>query len=202
MTRANLRRSELCAVELLCCQGLSSIYELSVLDVRRLSLPVSVIFESFAGFCRETGVPRNTFAPRLHASAEGITLRRGGTFVILYDERTRSRARLNWTLAHELGHVMLGHSGEGAAHEEREANAFAASLLCPAAAVRFLALKSRTPLDAEALCRIFPLSRDAAVYRLRELSRPTSRAMTDAEINLLLCLFGRLPEQEHETLKL
>ena len=40
-------------------------------------------------------------------------------------------ARLNFTLAHELGHIVLKHHS-GQPWEEREADCFAANLLCPA----------------------------------------------------------------------
>ncbi len=43
-------------------------------------------------------------------------------------------ARLRFTLAHELGHRLLGHTGSALA-EEREADCFASHLLCPEAAV-------------------------------------------------------------------
>lgn len=39
-------------------------------------------------------------------------------------------ARLRFTLAHELGHRVLGHTGTSA-REEREADLFASHLLCP-----------------------------------------------------------------------
>lgn len=35
-----------------------------------------------------------------------------------------------WSLAHELGHIVMGHREDGAA-EEREANCYAQHLLCP-----------------------------------------------------------------------
>ena len=56
--RAELRRSELCAVDLLCRQGFSSIYDYLSLSVTRLILPVSALFDSFSSFCEKTGAYR------------------------------------------------------------------------------------------------------------------------------------------------
>jgi len=50
-------------------------------------------------------------------------------YVILYNENALPRV-INWALAHELGHIFLGHiKDEGI--EEIEANFFAAELLAP-----------------------------------------------------------------------
>lgn len=197
MRRAALRRAELCAVDLLCEQGLTSIYDLAALDVRRLTLPVRVVFESFGGFCAQTGADRTHFAPRPHTTAEGLTLRRDGDYLILYDELTENFRRLNWTLAHELGHVMLGHTGEGGDVEEREAGAFAASLLCPAVALRYIEKRDGRMPRPEEITAFFPLSQEAAVYRLREMKKAPP-PLADSEINLLLCLFGRIPTAKCE----
>lgn len=190
MRRAALRRSELCAVSLLCEQGLSSIYALSQLQIPRMKLPVAVEFDSFDGFCTRTGTARTSLPEGL---PEGMTLRFGGKYLILYREGEHPR-RLNFTLAHELGHVLLGHVGEQMRAEEAEANAFAASLLCPAAAVYYLSHRDGGFPTAEALTAIFPLSLEAARLRLRDLCKKPKRPPTDEEITLLLQLFGRIAD--------
>ena len=50
---------------------------------------------------------------------------------------TRMTQRIK-TLAHELGHIVLRHTGQSDA-EEAEANCFAGHLLCPMPAIRNMA---------------------------------------------------------------
>lgn len=186
MKRAAIRRSELCATELLALQSFSSIYDLSALRIPQLSLPVDVTFESFRGFAARTGAPLPSPLP------EGMTVRHGGRYVVLYDDRAENERRLAFTLAHELGHIMLGHAGECEEVEEREANAFAASLLAPAIVFFYLAHRDGAPPSAEEMTVIFPLSREAAENRRRDLLRRPPSPPTDAEIALLLHLFGKI----------
>ncbi len=42
--------------------------------------------------------------------AEGMTLLIGGVHHICYDDSIQPRGRVRFTLAHELGHILLGHS--------------------------------------------------------------------------------------------
>ena len=190
MRRAELRRSELCAVELLCRQEFSSVYDYLSRPVTRLSLPVRAVFDSFSSFCEKTGTPREAFS----SDADALTVRRDGQYVILYNERIASERRRAFTLAHELGHILLSHAGEAPATEEREANAFAASLLCPEILFRYLEHRDG-PFDEEKMTAVFSLSREAAAHRLRDLRRRTPRQPTDTEIALLLCLFGKIAEK-------
>lgn len=87
--------------------------------------------------------------------------------------------RENWSIAHELGHLALGHHVDGAsAHtldrHEAEANAFAAELLLPETAVRAM---DWTTIDTAGLAlRVwqFGVSTDAIAKRLEALRiKPT-----------------------------
>lgn len=187
MKRAAIRRSELCAVELLCAQSFSSIYDLSTLSVSRLALPVAVTFEGFSSFVEKTGVSLPDPTP------EGLTLRHAGRYFVLYNDRTENGRRLSFTLAHELGHIMLAHAGEDREREEREANAFAASLLSPAIVFHYLRFRDGRAPSVEEMTATFPLSREAATNRRRDLCRKRPSHPADCEIALLLHLFGKLP---------
>lgn len=50
--------------------------------------------------------------------------------IILYNE-TKPYYNMRFTIAHEIGHAVLGHSEENQLWEEQEANCFARNLLCP-----------------------------------------------------------------------
>lgn len=66
---------------------------------------------------------------RSFAEADAFTFRQGSHYVVCYREGGNP-ARLNFTLAHELGHILLHHQENNAA-EDAEANCFARHLLCP-----------------------------------------------------------------------
>ena len=96
---------------------------------------------------------------RLCAGADAFTVRaeedgRQG-YVVCY-RAGGNPARLNFTLAHELGHIVLHHKETGPA-EEAEADCFASHLLCPEAVVQCAACRS-----AELLARLCYISRTAA----------------------------------------
>ncbi len=83
-------------------------------------------------------------------------------YCILYDE-TLSTTRKRFTIAHELGHVIMKHSGMP--DEETEANIFASRLLMPACVLYECGVSSAT--DIMELCDV---SRTAAEIRLERLN--------------------------------
>lgn len=106
-------------------------------------------------------------APR----TDGLTFYIGRTPFVLFDERMPP-ARAKFTVAHEVGHIILEHVQPGGvtatnrephpgdAPEERAANQFAARLLAPACVL--WGLDVHTPEEIVALCHI---SRQAAQFR-------------------------------------
>ena len=78
--------------------------------------------------------------------------------MIMYNNSGRiTLQRKLFTIAHELGHIMLGHQDPENAGAEREANYFAATLLCPMPIVS--AMPSKSP---DLLKIAFNLSQEAA----------------------------------------
>jgi predicted transcriptional regulator len=99
---------------------------------------------------------------------------------MIYLLKTDSKKRQAFTIAHEIGHIALGHKRNfdvfyraqatefnGAqTKEEKEANYFAASLLMP----RELAIKTWEKYhDIELFAAYFGVSRTAAYWRLKDL---------------------------------
>lgn len=91
--------------------------------------------------------------------------------------------RQRFTVAHELGHYALGHLRENgqrmfrdsrsdysmaASWHEREANRFAAALLMPADAIRFI-IQSGHATTLDALAKQFGVSNAAMQFRVRKL---------------------------------
>ena len=195
--RARLRRSELAAVELLARQRDLSIYDFAHLDVRRLEYPFDVLFDSLERYSATAGVDLSATLCEGAPLPDGLTVALGGRYLVLYNDRVDNRARLQFTIAHEIGHICLGHD-EGDARAEREANAFAASLLMPAAAIRYLERLAGHAADAEMLRANFNVSQAAAQARLSELEteRAAARPLAGAETLLLMKLFGRVGRAE------
>ena len=81
---------------------------------------------------------------------DGATIEQGGKYLIVYNKNQKPKARVRFTLAHELGHILHRHHSELGTEllqrmqvekslydvMEDEANCFARNLLCPALSVQ------------------------------------------------------------------
>lgn len=74
----------------------------------------------------------------------GFSIINDGKRVILYNEDA-PLGSIRFTIAHEIGHAVLGHLDEDDPGAEKEANCFARNLLCPAPVVCGLGLDD--PMD-------------------------------------------------------
>ena len=111
----------------------------------------------------------------------------GSLSLIFYDDRIQSRERINWTLAHELGHVCLRHTSDGK-REESEANRFAAAFLMPEDVLRFLDCSLGRELTPTEMTHYFPVSLTAP--KRRRYSLPSDgTAPTPEGIELVRRLF-------------
>lgn len=101
-------------------------------------------------------------------------------YVVVYNGQRR-KERVWWSLAHEFGHVVLGHAFSKGWHneprKEREADMFAAELLLPLGAVREV---HSWPLDQIARC--FGTSMEATHNRLKDLAGGWLRLYTIGDI--------------------
>lgn len=90
----------------------------------------------------------------------------------------------NWSLAHELGHLALGHEGviagaTGSDAGERAANAFAAELLLPAATMRQIAWDRINVSAVAELVWEWGTSTGAVRHRLNALALEPSAAVAE-----------------------
>lgn len=111
----------------------------------------------------------------LTAQTDGLTFYAGTEPVILYSE-VCSPERIRFTIAHELGHIVLRHVAPGSittknrepsprdSQQETAANQFAARLLAPACVLWGLEL--HTADEIAAACRI---SKQAAQFRAERM---------------------------------
>ena len=117
----------------------------------------------YTTYCERHGLEIGAFLRSV--SSDGFALRRGSKFIIVYNDAAYiPETRKRFTLAHELGHCILGHTGEGE-NEEAEADCFARNLLAP----RLLALELDIGFPDYPMA--FGISAAAArmCYRFREL---------------------------------
>lgn len=105
-------------------------------------------------------------------SNDGFTVYNGNNYCIAYNETVSVKSRVNFTLMHEVGHIVCGHfDGSGSTLEsgnyrrlEAEANFFATNVLAPASVVT--ACGFNTPQLLHCACGI---SFEAAKVRLQQL---------------------------------
>ncbi len=105
------------------------------------------------------------------------------SFIVL--NATGNWFRENWSLAHELGHLALGHVGvlavdDRTVPEEGAANAFAAELLLPEARLREISWKSLEVAEVAELVWSWGVSTDALKRRLNALALEPSAEVAEA----------------------
>lgn len=99
----------------------------------------------------------------------GFSFEDHGKPVIAVNENACGLRRRRFTVAHELGHCVLGHVGKGRkpnGAEERAADSFAAALLAPVSVLRMCGVSS--PEETARLCGI---TISAAGIRFSEIMR-------------------------------
>lgn len=144
--------------------------------VRRLEKCRCLSYEDLSNTC---GVPVTDII-RAFNSSDGSTHYDPVTdrYLMALNMSGRSKARIRWTTAHELGHIAAGHfqelsdaglfeaSSEMLPQMEEEADYFAASFLAPISAMRILRVKSAADIRDW-----FDLSQTAAELRYAEYSK-------------------------------
>lgn len=159
---------------------------------RRLGVPLDRPFDDLLAFVEEVvGVPVAILA--LSDGVAGAYLRPRDRPLVFVNGR-EGCPRQRFTLAHELGHHLLGHTpvvddvaavqGKRRTPPEVESNYFAAELIAPVeAVVAWYERQGSPPLGLDAvvrLARMFGLSALAARYRLESARLLRDRALADA----------------------
>lgn len=119
-------------------------------------------------------------------SEDGFCARTGTADYIFYND-TRNYGRINYTILHEIGHIVLDHS-EDSELAEKEVNFFAKFALVPPVLVHRLKLSNPTDI-----ANMFDVSRECAKYALvyyRKWLQFGSSDYTDYEIILLKLFDG------------
>lgn len=130
-----------------------------LLDFQIKTLPVDVLQITKAA---NIHVIKNSMIKDLLPGEYGKAYFNGFKWIIIYDD-TQPTVVSRFTIAHELGHIFLGHhlayikyneiqEFQNKGKSEQQADAFAQRLLCPACVLWGLNLK--TPKEIEQFCRV------------------------------------------------
>lgn len=142
------------------------------LDIRKMNFSKPIIIDTFQNYSRLTGIPIENLTAREKLN-DGYTIVANNIYIILYDEQILYSERLNWTLAHEVGHIYLNHSRDGSI-EEVEAHWFAAELLAPEIIIRAIARQRNEigrKLDVFDIQDLFHISYEASMKRVSSINR-------------------------------
>lgn len=129
-----------------------------LIDYSISKLPVDLLSIARAA---DIKIIKNSDVGELSQSENGISLFESRKWYVIYDD-TSSVARSRFTIAHEFGHIFLGHKLQKGHYArtfdtsrpkvEREADSFAAHLLAPACVLWGLNL--HTPQEIASACNI------------------------------------------------
>lgn len=128
------------------------------------------------------GDPDPLFINKEGADAKTQHLRGQADYLVVYDDRVENYQRVRWTIAHEIGHIVLGHLVSfdatalcrGTLTEaeykvlEREADTFAVNLLVPMTIINRLP-SIKTKADFMELCDLSGKASDNCMEELRML---------------------------------
>lgn len=142
-----------------------------LIDYNVTSMPVSVLDIAKSAGIR---VIKNSMVKWLLPSESGISIVVGNKWFIVYDD-SNSRQRCRFTVAHELGHIFLGHElkkrgnltqtiRDSESFAEQEANIFASRLLAPACVIWALGLKTANEISS-----VCDISHSAAEFRAERM---------------------------------
>lgn len=156
------------ATKLLAKQKLRS----TKINVFNLEYDKKIVFFSIQEYANVTNTPIEKFYIKSKL-IDGCTIydKDLDLYIVLYNEKLCA-SRRNWTLAHEIGHIYLGHTKD-TDKEEIEAHFFAAQLLIPEY-VLYMMSKEIGDLSHRDITSIFFVSKDAALKRIDTFKKKTS----------------------------
>ncbi len=144
-----------------------------ILDYNINSLPVDIVGLLIR---LDVEVLKNSDVDMLSPFQMAISMYMCNKWYVVYDDALPNEV-IRFTLAHELGHIVLGHNLTEDMHEralfdnlkpskEREADTFASRLLAPACVLWGLKIK-----DAEDIARLCSISLPAAKVRAARMEK-------------------------------
>lgn len=112
-----------------------------VIDIYGIILASNdILLKSYEQAAQFLKCSHNVFTYNISQSEYGFTVIRRDKSIIFYNNK-KDEKTIRFTLAHELGHIRLGHT-EDNSKSDKEANCFARNLLCPIPLVKGYKLAS------------------------------------------------------------
>lgn len=141
-----------------------------MLNVEKLVYDKEIIFDSIQNYSLYTKTPLDFFKSKeTQKLIDGCTLVKNGIHIVLYNSGIDYLEKLNWTLAHEIGHIYLNHEN-GIGVEEIEAHFFAAQLLMPTYTIYRMSLKYGA-INSFDLAELFGVSHESALKRIQTMKK-------------------------------
>lgn len=142
------------------------------IDVRKFNYCKDIIFIETWRYCECVGISDWELRRIIN---DGCTIHDTKTDIctVIYNDRCDERysqGRVQYTLAHEVGHIYLDHGADDDRTDEIEANAFASQLLMPEYSILRM-YKDYGYVNQGAISAIFGVSKSAAQNRLDSLKR-------------------------------
>lgn len=119
---------------------------------------------------------RNMLISEMNQSNDGFSFKIKNKHFIVYNDSIKSAKRIRFTIAHELGHILLNHNSHMGhyrtvqkyeAVEELQADTFARDLLMPATVLAGLNVQTKD--DIVRLCNVSEQAAQLRMMRLKEL---------------------------------
>ena len=164
------------AIDILVDYGTNSL----PISVKKISnnLPFKILFNTYSHLMKQHGFSYAEVCGA-YKSEDGAVIQNGDEYCILYNDIDRSSQRIRFTLAHELGHIILGHLQFDACLYrlsdcqydvlEKEANQFASQLLSPEPLIYDILKKSHS-INTSQIRNIFDISYQSADCVLKRMN--------------------------------
>lgn len=134
-------------------------------DVKKIVIPGETVkIASYSEYSNKVGKNVNNISSNGEFD-DAMVIPINGIYLVLYNDEIQSSGRILWSLAHEIGHIVLKHEKQGDV-EETEAHTFASQLLLPQCLLKAL-FKGGKPITIPYLMNRFGLSQSAAVSCLK-----------------------------------
>lgn len=133
----------------------------------KLHYDKKIVFFTIQEYAKATNTPITDYCLK-GKLVDGYTIIKEDFYIVLYNKNLCANRR-NWTIAHEIGHIYLGHEQDTEV-EEIEAHFFAAQLLMPEF-ILYKVYMNIGKLTEKEILDLFFVSSDAAKKRILTFQR-------------------------------
>lgn len=157
-------KAQLEATKLLLKQNITDLH----IDVKDFIYDKNVIIDSVQHYAEAVKRDISCFTTEEFNGSCVIKYDNLDLYVVLYDEDEPNERKKHWGIAHEIGHIYLGHTKDGE-KEEIEAHFFAAQIVAPEIVLLYYAQRNGGKLMPNDIYSNFNCSFQAATKRIKTL---------------------------------